>query len=116
MHRGDLSQLSGSSHRGCRWESPRSCALLDALLNILSHQHAVISSCYYSNCAIREISYNQHDQRVLILADLLKELNQAPNVMVGVLEEAGEDLHHARIKPPLVGGQFAPVLHVGIMA
>src|SRR5262245_35587319 len=58
MHPCDLSPLSGSSHRGCRGESQRSCALLDALLNILSHRHVVISSCYYSNCAFREIPEN----------------------------------------------------------
>src|SRR5215831_4509335 len=84
MHRCDLSPLSGSSHRGCRGESQRSCALLDALLNILSHRHVVISSCYYSNCAFREIPENQHAlQRMTGDAELFAVIGQ--QIMEGFL-------------------------------
>jgi hypothetical protein len=34
--------------------------------------------------------------------------------MVGVLEEPGEDLHHAGIERALLGRERAPVLHVGV--
>src|SRR5262245_5777567 len=74
MHRCDLSPLSGSSHRGCRGESQRSCALLDALLNILSHRHVVISSCYYSNCAFREIPENHQNTALYPMIDLLERM------------------------------------------
>ena len=36
--------------------------------------------------------------------------------MIGVLEESGEDLHHAGVEPALVVGQFVPLLHVGIVS
>src|SRR5688572_28445598 len=53
---------------------------------------------------------------VLILADLLEELDQLADVVVGVLEEAREHFLHARIEPPFVRGEFFPILHVGIVA
>ncbi len=36
--------------------------------------------------------------------------------MVGVLQEAGEDLHHPRVELSLVGRQRVPVLHVRVVA
>ena len=46
---------------------------------------------------------DQHDQRVVILAEILQELDELTNVVVGVLKEAGEDLHHSGKQAPLVG-------------
>ena len=46
----------------------------------------------------------------------LEEVDQPADVMVGVLEEAGEHLHHARVELALVGGQLVPVLHVRVVA
>ena len=45
-----------------------------------------------------------------------EEVEQPADLVVGVLEEAGEDLHHAGVEPALVGGQVVPLLHVGIVA
>ena len=59
---------------------------------------------------------DEHDQRVVELADRLQEVEQAAVVMVGVRQEAGEDLHHAGVELLLVGRQRVPVLHVGIVA
>ena len=39
---------------------------------------------------------------------------QPPDVVVGVLEEAGEHLHHARVEALLVGAQAVPRRDVGI--
>jgi len=58
---------------------------------------------------------DHHDQRVVVLADLLQERDQLADVVVGVLEETGKDLHHPGVEAPLVGRQRAPVLHVGIV-
>ncbi len=58
---------------------------------------------------------DEHDQRVVELAGRGEEVDQPADVMIGVLEEAGEHFHHAGVEPPLVGGQLAPVLHVGVV-
>jgi hypothetical protein len=57
---------------------------------------------------------DHHDQRVVELADLLERVEQAPEVVVAVGDEPGEDLHHPRVQAPLVGGQRRPLGHVGI--
>ena len=63
----------------------------------------------------RAVVGDEHDQRVVELAGCGEIVDQPADVMIGVLEEAGEHLHHAGVKPPLVGGQLVPVLHVGIV-
>jgi hypothetical protein len=35
--------------------------------------------------------------------------------MIGVLEKACEHFHHEGVKAALVGRQFTPILHVGVM-
>ena len=45
----------------------------------------------------------------------LQEIEQAPDLVVGVLEESGEDLHHAGIEPALVVGELVPLLHIGVV-
>ena len=52
--------------------------------------------------ALAPLSEMQHDQRVVELTDLPEEVEQPADVVVGVLEESGEHLHHAGIQPPLV--------------
>ena len=47
---------------------------------------------------------------------LFEEVDQPADVVVGVLEEAGEHLHHARVELALVGRELVPVLHVGVVA
>jgi hypothetical protein len=42
-------------------------------------------------------------------------IDQPADVMIGVIEEASENFHHAGVEPPLVGGQLAPILHVGVV-
>ena len=57
---------------------------------------------------------DDHDQRVVELADLLERVEDAAEVVVGVRDEAGEDLHHPGVQPPLVVGQRVPLRHVGV--
>ena len=47
---------------------------------------------------------------------LLEEVDQPPDVVVGVAEEPREDLHHAAVEPALVGRQRVPLGHVGVVA
>jgi hypothetical protein len=44
-----------------------------------------------------------HDQGVVELAELAQEVQQPADVVVGVLQEPGEDLHHPRIETPFFG-------------
>ena len=57
---------------------------------------------------------DDHDQRVVELADLLERVEDAAEVVVGVRDEAGVDLHHPGVEAPLVVGQRVPLGHVGI--
>ena len=47
---------------------------------------------------------------------LFEEVEQPADLVVGVLEEAGEHLHHPGVELALVGRQVVPLLHVGIVA
>ncbi len=44
-----------------------------------------------------------HDHRVVELVDLTQEVQQPADVMVGVLQEPGEDLHHPGVQALLLG-------------
>ena len=58
---------------------------------------------------------DDHDQRVVQLALLAQELDQPPDLVIGVGQEPGEDLHHPGGKPPRRRRQRRPVGHVGIV-
>ena len=64
----------------------------------------------------RAVVRDHHDQRVLKLADALQVIQQPPDVVIGVAEEAGEHLHHPRIQPALVVAERLPRGHVGVVA
>ncbi len=59
---------------------------------------------------------DEHDDRVVPLADALQELEQAAVVVVGVLQEAREHFHHSRVELLLVSRQRVPVLNVRVVA
>ncbi len=59
---------------------------------------------------------DHHDQRVLELPEGRQELEQSADLVVGVLEEAGEHLHHPGVQPPCGVGQRVPVGHVRVVA
>ena len=54
------------------------------------------------------LSETSDHERVLALAGLLEEVEQPPDVVVGVGQEAGVDLGHAAEEPLLVVGQRVP--------
>ena len=58
---------------------------------------------------------NDHDQRVVELPDLLQEVEQTADVMVGVGQETGVHLHHPRRQPALVRRQRAPLRDVRVV-
>ena len=91
----------------------------EVLLQVVGHvveELALVDRAVRPALGARAVVRDHHDQRVLVLAELLQERDQLADVVVGVLEEAGEHFHHARIEPALVRRQLAPVLHVGIVA
>jgi hypothetical protein len=63
----------------------------------------------------RAVVGDDHDEGVVVFADVLEEGDQFADVVIGVLEKAREHLHHPRVQAPLVGGKLAPVLDVGIV-
>ena len=91
----------------------------EVLLEIVGHvveELAFVDRAGRPALGARAVVGDDHDQGVVVLADVLQERDQLADVVVGVLEKAGEHLHHPRIEAPLVGGELAPVLHVGIVA
>ncbi len=53
----------------------------------------------------------REDQRAVELAAAGEEVEQAAEVVIGVRQEAGIDLHHAGVCAPLLGRKRRPVLH-----
>ena len=58
---------------------------------------------------------DDHDQRVVQLPELAQELDQPPDLVIGVGQEASEDLHHPAVQAAGGRGQRRPVGHVGIV-
>ena len=58
---------------------------------------------------------DDHDQGVVQLAELAQELDQPPDLVIGVGQETGEDLHHPAVEAAGGRGQRRPVGHVGIV-
>jgi hypothetical protein len=64
----------------------------------------------------RAVVGDHHDQRVVELTDAFQVIEQPPEVVVGVGQEAGEDLHHPRVQAALVVAERLPYRHVGVGA
>ncbi len=58
---------------------------------------------------------DDHDQGVVQLAEPAQVLDQPPDLMIGVGQETGEDLHHPAVQAAGRRGQRRPVGHVGIV-
>ena len=89
-------------------------ALLDRLLRVVEELRLVRRS---GRAALSggAVVGDDHDQRVLELALLGQELEQPADLMIGVAEEAGEHLHHARIELLRRNRQRVPVGNVRIV-
>ena len=58
---------------------------------------------------------DDHDQRIVQLADLFQEIEDAPEVIIGEAHEAGIDFHHAGIQPLGVSRQSVPHRHIRVV-
>ena len=58
---------------------------------------------------------DDHDQGVVQLPEQAQELHQPPDLVIGVGQETGEDLHHPAVQAAGRRGQRRPVGHVGIV-
>jgi hypothetical protein len=87
--------------------------LVEALRHLVEEQHLVERS---GDAALGRgaVVGDHHDQRVVELADLLERVEDATEVVVGMGDEAGVDLHHPGVEAPLVVGHRAPPRDVGI--
>ena len=83
-------------------------ALLDRLLRVVEELRLVRRA---SRAAFRggAVVGDHHDQRVLELTERRQELEQPADLMVGVLEEAGEHLHHPGVQLPRRLGLRVPI-------
>src|SRR3954453_4899642 len=68
-------------------------AVLEGLLSVIEELRLVGSSCWAALGA-RDVVGDDHDDRVVELALLTQEVEQPPQLMIGMAEDAGEDLHH----------------------
>ena len=87
--------------------------LLEALRHLVEEEHLVEGS---GDAALGRgaVVGDHHDQRVVELADLLERVEDAAEVVVGMGDEAGVDLHHPGVEAPLVVGQRVPLRDIGI--
>ena len=90
-------------------------AVLDGLGAVVEELRLVGGARHTPFCA-RTVVRDNHDQGVVELLDGTQELDEAADVVVGVAQEAREDLHLPGVEPALIRRQCAPVGHVGIMA
>ena len=58
---------------------------------------------------------DDHDQGVVQLPEPTQELHEPPDLVIGVGQEASEDLHHPAVQAARLGGQRRPVGHVGVV-
>ena len=100
----------------------RATELVDDLQAVLDRFRAVVEELGLVGGAgdaalgARAVVGDHHDQRVVELADGAQELDEATDVVVGVAEEPGEDLHLTRVEAALVVRQRVPLGHVGVVA
>ena len=88
--------------------------VLDGLGHVVEEQ-ILVHGPMRSALGAGPVVADHHDDRVVELTELLEEREEAPDLMIGVLEEAREHFHHARIESLLVGAEAAPLLHVRIV-
>ena len=63
----------------------------------------------------RAVVGDQHDQCVVELSEALQELEQSSNLVIHVLAEAREHLHHAGVEFALIRRELVPVLDVRVV-
>ena len=94
----------------CAW----STEIVDALevffeaLGLAVEEVVLVERTLRSALGARPVVAHDDDDRVVGLAELVDEVEHPTDLCVGVLEEAGEHLHHPRVEAPLVGGARVP--------
>ena len=87
--------------------------VLEGLGDLVEEAH-LVERARHAALGGRAVVGDDHDQRVVELADPLEHVEHAAEVMVGVRDEARIDLHHARVQTALVGGQRRPLRDVRV--
>ena len=91
----------------------------EVLLEVVGH---VVEELVLVHRAVRSalgagpVVGDDHDDGVVQLAQVVQEVQHPSDLVVGVLEESGEDLHHPGVELALVVRQVGPLLHVGVVA
>ncbi len=85
----------------------------EGLLHVVEEEH-LVQRPDGTALGTRAVVRDDHDQRVIQFADLSQELDDAPEVVVGEADEAGIDLHIARVEPLGVIGQRLPDRYVRV--
>ena len=88
--------------------------ILECLLHIVEEEH-LVERAHRSAFGAGAVVGDDHDQRIVQLADLFQEVDDAPEVMIGEADEAGIDLHEPGIKPLGLVRQCLPNRHVGVV-
>ena len=89
-------------------------ALLQRLLRVVE-ELPLVGGASRAALGTGAVVGDDHDQRVVELAGALQVVEQATNVIVGVTQKAGKDLHHARVEPFLLWGERLPLWHVRVV-
>ena len=76
--------------------------VLEALGHLVEEAH-LVERAGHAALGRRAVVGDDHDQRVLELADPLERVQDPAEVVVAVRDEARVDLHHARVQAALVG-------------
>ena len=90
-------------------------ALLQRLLGVVEELR-LVGGAGGAALGARAVVGDHHDDGVVELALRAQEVEQPAEVVVGVAEEAGEDLHHAAVEPARLGRERVPVGDVGVVA
>ena len=78
--------------------------------------HVAIDHAVGPALGTRSVVRESDDQRVVEGVDAPEKVEQAADLKIGVLQEAGIDLHHPRVDGPLIRRAFVPRLDVRIVA
>ena len=88
--------------------------ILERFLHVVEEEH-LVERADRPALGAGAVVGDDHDQRIVQLADIFQELEDAPEVVVGEADEAGIDLHEPGIQPPGIGRQRLPNRHVRVV-
>ena len=85
----------------------------ERLLHVVEEEH-LVERADRAALGAGAVVRDDHDERVVQPADLLEELHDATEVVVGEAEEAGVDLHVPGVEPLGIVRQGVPLRHVRV--